>query len=76
LAGASSSAIEPKKDIKLGEGRSTDAPDAIALTVALEFPMIIDDGARDRMPERRRRYEEDPYSLVSDSYDPVFGVAR
>jgi hypothetical protein len=70
--------LEPKKEInaKLGEGRSTDALDSIALTLALEFPMLVDDGARERMLERRRRYEEDPYSLVSDSYDPIYGVVR
>jgi len=58
--------LEPKKDInaKLGEGRSTDALDSIALTVALEFPMLIDDGARERMLERRRRYEENPFELA------------
>lgn len=29
---------------KLGEGRSTDALDSIALSAALEFPMLINDG--------------------------------
>jgi hypothetical protein len=58
--------LKPKKDInaKLGEGRSTDALDSIALTVALEFPMLIDDGARERMLERRRQYEENPFELA------------
>ena len=71
--------LEPKKDInaKLGEGRSTDALDAIALTLALDFPMIVDEGAAERQRERRRRCEEDPYGYRGEQdYDPVFGVVR
>ena len=40
--------------------RGAEAPhalDSIALTVALEFLMLVDDGARERMLERRRAYE-------------------
>jgi hypothetical protein len=63
--------LDPQEHINatLGEGRSTDALDSIALTVALEFPMLIDEGAAARMRERRRRYEEDPYSLADSGND-------
>jgi hypothetical protein len=54
--------LEPNKDTnaKVGEGLNTDALDSIALTLALEFPMLIDGGARERMLERRRRYGREP----------------
>ena len=54
---------------------STDALDAIALTVALEISMLVDDGAAARQREHRRRYEEDPYTFRGENdYDPA-GVA-
>ena len=38
--------------------------------------MLIDDGARERMLERRRAYERGELVFGENDYDPVFGVAR
>lgn len=68
--------LEPKKDInaKLGEGRSTDALDSIALTVALEFPMLVDDDTARRMRERRDAYERGEPVRSEYDYDPLAAV--
>ena len=40
--------------------------------------MLVDDAAAERMRDRRRQYEEDPYSLVdyAHDYNPVSGTMR
>jgi hypothetical protein len=72
--------LEAKRDVlaKLGDpGRGIDAADACALSVAVDFALVEDDGAQERVRERRRRYDEDPYSLAgANEYDPVFGAVR
>jgi hypothetical protein len=40
--------------------------------------MLVDDEAQERMRERWRRYEEDPFALADsgNDYNPIFGAVR
>jgi hypothetical protein len=40
--------------------------------------MLVDEGAAERMLERRRRYEENPFELddTGNDHNPVFGPVR
>jgi hypothetical protein len=38
--------------------------------------MLVDDGARERMRERRRAYERGELVGSENDYNPIFGVVR